>query len=108
MLLHVGIDGIVGICEAQDALGADDALAHVLGDALALAGDYPNTRAAYERALQVWALDEKASPEIACSLQRKIGMTQEAQGDYDQALVCLGTARTLLHLGWPRCFGVVC
>lgn len=68
-----------------------------LGDALALAGDYPNTRATYERALQVWALDEKASLEIACSLQRKIGMTHEAQGDYDQALVCLGTARTLLQ-----------
>ncbi len=67
-----------------------------LGDALALAGDYPNTRAAYERALQVWALDEKASAEIACSLQRKIGMTHEAQGDYDQALVCLSSASKLL------------
>jgi adenylate cyclase len=67
-----------------------------LGDALALAGDYPNTRASYQRAAQIIAGDEKANVEIACSLQRKIGMTHECQGDYDQALVCLGTARKLL------------
>lgn len=68
-----------------------------LGDALALAGDYPTARTAYEHAIQILGLDEKSSPETACSLQRKIGMTHEAQGDYDQALVCLGIAHKLLQ-----------
>ncbi len=71
-----------------------------LGDALALAGDYPKARTAFERAAQVLARDENANAETACSLQRKIGMTYERQGDYDQALVCLGAAsRTLLQAG---------
>jgi adenylate cyclase len=68
-----------------------------LGDALALAGDYPNTRASYKRAVEIIAGHEKANAEIACSLQRKIGMTHEAQGDYDQALICLEAARNLLE-----------
>ena len=67
-----------------------------LGDALSLAGDYPNTRAAYGRAARLIAEDKNVSPEIACSIQRKIGMTHEGQGDYDQALVCLGIARKIL------------
>ena len=67
-----------------------------LGDALALAGDYPKTRAAYESAAHVINGDEKVNAVIACNLQRKIGMTHESQGDYDQALICLGEARKLL------------
>lgn len=67
-----------------------------LGDALALAGDYPKTRAAYESAARVIEGDEKVNAVIACNLQRKIGMTYESQGDYDQALICLGEARKLL------------
>ena len=67
-----------------------------LGDVLALAGDYPNTRAAYEHAIEVLSNTENTSAESACSLQRKIGMTHERQGSYDQALVCLETARKLL------------
>ena len=71
-----------------------------LGDALVLAGNYPETRAAYERATEVIAGDEQANAEIACSLQRKIGMTHECQGDYDQALFCLGAAsQSLLNAG---------
>jgi tetratricopeptide (TPR) repeat protein len=70
-----------------------------LGDALALAGNYPETRAAYERAFLVIARDEKSNAEMACSLQRKIAMTHEAQGDYDQALICLAAARKLLLEG---------
>jgi adenylate cyclase len=68
-----------------------------LGDALALAGKYPEARSAYENAVQVSAGDEKTSAEIACSLQRKIGMTYECQGDYDQVLVCLGAASQALR-----------
>ena len=67
-----------------------------LGDALALAGDYPKTRAAFEQAVKILSGDENANGEIACSLQRKIGMTYECQGDYDQALVCLNTASQVL------------
>ncbi|MEP7136151.1 MAG: tetratricopeptide repeat protein [Chloroflexota bacterium] len=67
-----------------------------LGDALAVAGNYPETRAAYERAALVIVGDEKANAEIACSVQRKIGMTHERQGDYDQALVCLNAGQKLL------------
>jgi tetratricopeptide (TPR) repeat protein len=61
-----------------------------------LAGNYPETRAAYERASLVIAGDEKSNAEMACSLQRKIAMTHERKGDYDEALVCLGAARKLL------------
>jgi len=67
-----------------------------LGDALAVVGNYPETRAAYERAALVIVGDEKANAEIACSVQRKIGMTHERQGDYDQALVCLNAGQKLL------------
>lgn len=67
-----------------------------LGDALALAGDYPKTRAAFERAAQVLATVEEINVETVCSLQRKIGMTYECQGNYDQALICLGAARQAL------------
>ena len=67
-----------------------------LGDALAMVGNYPETRAAYERAALVVVGDEKANTEIACSVQRKIGMTYERQGDYDQALVCLEAGHKLL------------
>ncbi len=67
-----------------------------LGDALALAGDYPKTREAYESAVRVIEGDEKINGVVACNLQRKIGMTYESQGDYDQALICLGEARKLL------------
>jgi predicted ATPase/class 3 adenylate cyclase len=71
-----------------------------LGDALALAGDYPKTRATFERAVQVLAGDKNASAEAASSLQRKIAMTYERQGDYDQALACLGAAsQALLQTG---------
>ncbi|MGC1377522.1 MAG: adenylate/guanylate cyclase domain-containing protein, partial [Anaerolineales bacterium] len=67
-----------------------------LGDALVLAGDYPATRAEYELAVQAISGDEQTSPEIVCNLKRKIGMTYERQGDYDQALVCLNQARDML------------
>lgn len=67
-----------------------------LGDALALAGDYPKTRAAFERAAQVLSAVEEIDVETVCSLQRKIGMTYECQGNYDQALICLGAARQAL------------
>jgi len=67
-----------------------------LGDALALAGDYPATRAAYQLAAQAIAGDYNVNVEIACELQRKIGMTYERQGDYDQALNCLDQANNVL------------
>jgi tetratricopeptide (TPR) repeat protein len=67
-----------------------------LGDALALAGDYPKTRTAFERAAKVLAMCEDRNVETICSLQRKIGMTYECQGNYDQALVCLNAARQAL------------
>ncbi len=68
-----------------------------LGDALTLAGDYPKTRAAFERAARVIAMDENLNYETICSIQRKIGMTYECQGYYDQALVCLDAARQALN-----------
>ncbi|MCX6080648.1 MAG: tetratricopeptide repeat protein [Chloroflexi bacterium] len=67
-----------------------------LGDALALAGDYPATRAAYELALQAIAGEQNINVEIVCELQRKIGVTYERQGDYDQALDCLDQATNIL------------
>lgn len=67
-----------------------------LGDALALTGNYPETRASYERATLVIAEDETSSAEILCSLKRKIGMTYEHQGDYDQALVYMDAAKQAL------------
>ncbi len=71
-----------------------------LGDALALAGDYPKTRAAFERAADVLATLEEINIETVCSIQRKIGMTYECQGDYEQALICLDSARqALLNAG---------
>jgi predicted ATPase/class 3 adenylate cyclase len=71
-----------------------------LGDALALAGDYPSTRVAYQQAVQAISLEANVHAEAACSLQRKIGMTHERQGDYEQALVYLDLARkTLLQAG---------
>lgn len=70
-----------------------------LGDALALSGNYPETREAYKHAAEIIAGDENSNAEIASRLQRKIGMTHETQGDYDQALVWLGAARKLLEEG---------
>lgn len=70
-----------------------------LGDALALAGDYPKARVSFERAAQALALDENINYETVCSLQRKIGMTYECQGYYDQALACLDAARRALAQG---------
>jgi predicted ATPase/class 3 adenylate cyclase len=67
-----------------------------LGDALALAGDYPATRAAYQKALQAATSEPNANTETVCELQRKIGMTYERQGDYDQALGCLDQANDVL------------
>ena len=67
-----------------------------LGDALALAGDYPATRAAYQKALQAVAAEPNANAETVCELQRKIGMTHERQGDYDLALECLDQANNVL------------
>ena len=67
-----------------------------LGDALVLAGDYPKARAAFEDASRVLAMDKGANIEIASSLQRKIGMTYEAQGEYDQVLISLEAARQIL------------
>lgn len=67
-----------------------------LGDALVLAGDYPATRAEYQLAVEAIAGDEQTNGEMVCSLKRKIGMTHERQGDYDQALVCLSQASDVL------------
>ncbi len=67
-----------------------------LGDALVLAGDYPATRAAYQQAAQAIAGEQNKYAEIACELQRKIGMTYERQGDYDQAQNCLDQAKIVL------------
>jgi predicted ATPase/class 3 adenylate cyclase len=90
----------------EDALTLLPAVAHTpqqavqvhsgLGDALALAGDYPATRAAYQQAAQTISGDYNLNVEIACELQRKIGMTYERQGDYDQALTCLDQANNVL------------
>ena len=68
-----------------------------LGDAIALAGEYPAARSAYEQAANAIQLDRDANPETASALQRKIGMTFERQGDYDQALKCLEKARLVLQ-----------
>jgi class 3 adenylate cyclase/tetratricopeptide (TPR) repeat protein len=71
-----------------------------LGDALALAGDYPATRSAYQLAVQDSAAEPLSHTEVICSLHRKIGMTYERQGDYDQAQIFLDQARqTLLQAG---------
>ena len=67
-----------------------------LGDAFALAGDYPATRTAYELAVHDIAAEANNYTENICGLQRKIGMTYERQGDYDRALECLDLARKTL------------
>ena len=67
-----------------------------LGDALILAGSYPEARESYMRANQSNVASEITDAESACNLQRKIGMTYESQGDYDQALISLDAARDLL------------
>ena len=67
-----------------------------LGDALALAGDYPATRGAYEKAIQAIASEENENVETVCELHRKIGMTFERQGEYDQAFACLDKANKIL------------
>ncbi len=68
-----------------------------LGDARALAGDYPAARAAYQQAAKAIQSAQDSNPETACELQRKIGMTFERQGDYDQALKCLEDAKQVLQ-----------
>ena len=70
-----------------------------LGDALILAGSYPEARESFMRATRSIVVNDKTEAETACNLQRKIGMTYESQGDYDQALVCLDAARNLLMGG---------
>ena len=67
-----------------------------LGDALALAGDYPATRAAYEQAILAISEYQSENIELICELKRKIGVTFERQGDYDQALTFLDQANNLL------------
>lgn len=63
-----------------------------LGDALYLAGSYPESRAAFLQAVELLNETIGADPETVCSIQRKIGMTHEGQGDYDEALLCLEAA----------------
>lgn len=74
-----------------------------LGDALYLAGSYPESRTAFQCAIELLNDRPDADPEIVCKIQRKIGMTHESQGDYDEALVCLEAAGKAL-LGHGREF----
>lgn len=67
-----------------------------LGDALVLAGDYPKARTAFEDASRMLLLNTGVNFETACNLQRKIAMTYEAQGNYDQVLISLEAARQIL------------
>jgi len=67
-----------------------------MGDALVLSGDYPATRAAYEQAASAIASSQSENVEIVCELNRKIGMTYERQGDYDQAMNYLDQANKYL------------
>jgi len=67
-----------------------------LGDALVLTGDYPAARTSYQNAVKLVPSASTEYAERLCALQRKIGMTCECQGDYDQALVYLEQAGTTL------------
>ncbi|MGH2523950.1 MAG: ATP-binding protein, partial [Anaerolineales bacterium] len=69
-----------------------------LGDVMLLTGDYPAARAYYETALEAISAEETPvySSERS-ALQRKAGMTFEAQGSYDEALLCLEAAQGTLE-----------
>ncbi len=67
-----------------------------LGDALALSGDYPTTRDAYEKAILAITTEKSIDIEMICEIKRKIGTTFERQGDYDEALTFLDDANNLL------------
>jgi predicted ATPase/class 3 adenylate cyclase len=67
-----------------------------LGEALVLAGDYPAARLAFQQAVEHLGEETQADFETSCSLHRKIGMTYERQGEYDQALECLTKASDIL------------
>ncbi len=68
-----------------------------LGDILVLAGEYTPARLQYQAALE--GLDGHQGDDYlrsCCTLQRKIGITFERQGDFKQALLNLAEARQLL------------
>jgi predicted ATPase/class 3 adenylate cyclase len=68
------------------------------GDILVLVGEYQTAREHYQISLDVLA---RENPNLSIGersdLQRRIGTTYEHQGDYDQALLCLETARQILN-----------
>jgi class 3 adenylate cyclase/tetratricopeptide (TPR) repeat protein len=69
-----------------------------LGDVLVFVGEYSEARQYYQSALEtVNLVDPGIKVRQTCALQRKIGTTYERQGDYDQALTCLGDASRVLE-----------
>jgi len=75
-----------------------------LADMLVLAGEYLPAREHYQAALQFLVTvpadsgdtRPRGNAAARASLYRKIGTTYERQGDYDQALTCLGEAQQAL------------
>ncbi len=69
-----------------------------MGDILNLMGEYPTARQHYEQALRVIQAEApRQYVEERSSLHRRIGATNEHQGDYSQALTCLAIAQEILN-----------
>lgn len=68
-----------------------------LGDVLVFTGEYSGGRENYLKALAAVSPEEREQYAVEKSnLHRKIGITHERQGDYDQALLCLGKSESAL------------
>ena len=78
-----------------------EALLHSgLADVLVFIGEYAEARFHYNEVLKSIELGEiEASPEEVSSLHRRVSVTHERQGEFDQALICLTEADSALLEG---------
>jgi predicted ATPase/class 3 adenylate cyclase len=68
-----------------------------LGEVMTLVGAYAEARMHYESALEIIASGGvQAQAQEQSSLQRKVGITFERQGNYEAALMCLAAAQTAI------------
>jgi adenylate cyclase len=82
--------------QVEHDLEADVEVRKGLGDVLVFIGEYETARTHYQNALDIIEGEGLSFGEERCALHRKISGTYERQGEYDQALFQLVTARCIL------------